>query len=148
MKCPYCAEDIQDAAAKCKHCGEWLDESKAPATLPQPTVQGKPDYSKYNLYSYWVAPAGKLRKEQRYLFATDTNHARLTIEKELGHEYVLDERVGIIEEPEGQLSCPACGCRYTNCQRDIGCAVMIIIFISLGLGLIMIPFLPFTCSCT
>lgn len=38
--CPFCAEDIQEAAIKCKHCGEFLTHSGK----PQPGEEKLPWY--------------------------------------------------------------------------------------------------------
>ena len=50
VKCPFCKGEIDDDAAKCKHCGEWVDhearDRAVAASKPGPQPAPKPEPKK------------------------------------------------------------------------------------------------------
>jgi hypothetical protein len=123
-KCPFCAEEIQDDAIKCKHCKEFINEEK---NFPPSCVDCG---GKLTNDGQFCSECGVIQPQQHEAFLS------------------LDKR-NKQKKPEspGKYSCPSCRSERTTCKRQIGCAVLIIIFISLGIGLLMIPFLPHHCEC-
>lgn len=47
MQCPFCKEEIQEGAMKCKHCGSMLTSVGA-GSASSPTASSKPIYTDYS----------------------------------------------------------------------------------------------------
>lgn len=135
-KCSFCAEEILEDAIKCKHCGEFLNKSS------KSSQQEKEDNSrKIKYYCILIDKDGN--KVRRFSWGEDENAVKKNVESK-GYQFV-----SIAEKklPEGKFSCPHCGSKYTSHQRATGCLFMLFVFISVGLALFAIPFLPYHCEC-
>jgi hypothetical protein len=144
MKCPFCSEEIKDDAKKCRFCGEWLSNDFK-------SQESNVEKDNSNLKMYKVCLLRQNEKGKEYikyqLVAARTQEGVKKTVSRLFSEYQMDEKYGMKSVAEGKYTCPSCKSRYTICKKNIGCAILILIFVSLGLGLIIIPFLPYHCTC-
>jgi len=162
IECPECKKQISDKTISCINCGFPIQTTQQPKL--DAIVQDNSNIRKFTGYfkdidgkiynhnffgiNQETAISDFLKKNQKLSVANKQEIKDFFSVEKFSTNLSVADREEIKEIlSAGKFSCPSCKSRFTNCERKIGCVVMIMIFISLGIGLIMIPFLPHHCEC-
>lgn len=101
--CPFCRGEVVLDARKCRHCGEWLDESECKSQKQQISVNTpnqSPVPDSFAVVDYRFAPCPLCGKPVRK--TSRGNPPRVTCQA-CSCSFLLDRRGGI------SVICPACG---------------------------------------
>ncbi len=142
IECPECGKQISNKSITCINCGYPLQTAQ-----PSQFEIINQDNSSVRGFIAYFKDRNEKNKGYYYIFGNNEENA-ISIFLKKNPELSVADKHEIRELFEsGKFSCPSCKARFTNCEKKIGCVGMIMIFISLGIGLIMIPFLPYHCYC-
>lgn len=73
-KCPFCSEEIQVDAVKCKHCGEWLNRSSTlMSNANNPDEKHAPQNSRKDLFLIGIMICGVIIENLSFYSLSEPN---------------------------------------------------------------------------